>query len=81
MSYTPGNTPNFYDFNSADDATEYEVIPKNTLAKVRMTIKPGGYDDQTRGLTGGWATHKPMSGAIYLNCDGRYFKTKIIFYR
>ncbi|MEM6603461.1 MAG: hypothetical protein AAF621_05370 [Pseudomonadota bacterium] len=82
--YTPGNTPNFYDFNSADDTTEYEIIPKGTLAKVRMTIKPGGYDDQTRGLTGGWATHKSVSGAIYLNCEavileGQYAKRKLWF--
>ena len=33
------------DFNSAEDQNNFDVIPKGTLVKVRMTIRPGGYDD------------------------------------
>ena len=39
------------DFNSADDQSGFDVIPKGTLAKVRMTIKPGGHDDASQGWT------------------------------
>jgi hypothetical protein len=34
------------DFNSAQDNTN--IIPKGTLAKVRLTIRPGGFDDPRR---------------------------------
>ncbi len=33
------------DFGSADDQQSFDVIPKGTIARVRMTIKPGGHDD------------------------------------
>ena len=62
------------DFNSADDQGSFDLIPKNTLARVRMTIRPGGYDD--------FATQSDATGAVYLNCefvvtDGPYAKRKI----
>jgi hypothetical protein len=41
------------DFNSADDQTGFDPIPKGTLVKVRMSIKLGGHDDATQGWTGG----------------------------
>mgnify|MGYP000412511715 CR=1 FL=1 len=41
------------DFNSAQSNTN--VIPKGTLAKVRLTLRPGGFDDASQGWTGGWA--------------------------
>ena len=44
------------DFNSADDQSGFDPIPKGTLVKVRMTIKPGGHDNAQQGWTGGWAT-------------------------
>ena len=73
---------NWNDFNSADEQTTFDVIPKGTLVKVRMTIKPGGYDDPNNGWTGGYATHKPNSGAVYLSCEfvilaGEYAKRKV----
>ena len=39
------------DFNSAQ--SNGNVIPKGTLAKVRLTIRPGGFDDPSQGWTGG----------------------------
>ena len=37
------------DFNSAQSNSN--VIPKGTLAKVRLTIRPGGFDDPSQGWT------------------------------
>jgi hypothetical protein len=70
------------DFNSADFQSGFDVIPKGTLAKVRMTIKPGGHDDASQGWTGGWATRSNTTGAVYLNCEfvvleGKYARRKI----
>lgn len=70
------------DFNTADEQREFDVIPKNTLVKVRMTIKPGGYDDPQQGWNGGYATYSEKTGAIYLECefvvlDGPYARRKI----
>lgn len=70
------------DFNSAEEQSEYDVIPKGTLVKVRMTIKPGGYDDESQGWTGGYATRNDTKGSVYLNCEfvvleGKYAKRKI----
>ncbi len=44
----------FFDFNSAAEQANYDLIPKGTIARVRMTIKPGGYDDASQGWTGGF---------------------------
>jgi hypothetical protein len=52
------------DFNSAQDNAN--LIPKGTVAKVRLTIRPGGFDDPSQGWTGGYAT-RATSGAVYLN--------------
>ena len=73
---------NWNDFNSAEEQTSFDVIPKGTLAKVRMTIKPGGYDDQNNGWTGGYATRNNDTGAVYLSCEfvivaGQFAKRKI----
>ena len=69
------------DFNDAIDQGSYDVIPAGTLVKVRMTIKPGGFDDPNMGWTGGYATCGD-TGAIYLNAEftvmeGEYAKRKI----
>jgi hypothetical protein len=56
------------DFSSAEDQQSFDVIPKGTIARVRMTIKPGGYNDPDQGWTGGYATLGD-SGAVYLNCE------------
>lgn len=70
------------DFNSAEDQNNFDVIPKGTLVKVRMTIRPGGYDDASQGWTGGYATQSMTTGSVYLNCefvvlDGPYVKRKM----
>ena len=52
------------DFNSAQDNAN--LIPKGTLARVRLTIRPGGFDDPAQGWTGGYAT-RGASGAVYLS--------------
>ena len=73
---------NWNDFNDADQQSTYELIPKGTLVKVRMTLKPGGFDDPSQGGTGGWATHSEDTGAVYLSCefvvlDGEFAKRKL----
>jgi hypothetical protein len=67
------------DFNDAKQVTN--LIPKGTLAKVRLTIRPGGYDDPSQGWTGGHAT-RATSGAVYLNgeftvLEGPYARRKV----
>lgn len=67
------------DFNDAKQVTN--LIPKGTLAKVRLTIRPGGYDDPSQGWTGGYAT-RATSGAVYLNgeftvLEGPYARRKV----
>lgn len=67
------------DFNDAEQGLN--LIPKNTIAKVRLTIRPGGFDDPAQGWTGGYAT-RSSTGAVYLNVDytvleGPYAKRKI----
>ncbi len=57
------------DFNSADDQTSFDLIPKGTLVVVRMSIKPGGYDDPHQDWTGGYATRNENTGSVYLNCE------------
>jgi hypothetical protein len=54
------------DFNSAQSNTN--VIPKGTLAKVRLTLRPGGFDDPSQGWTGGWA-RRAATGAVYLDAE------------
>ena len=67
------------DFNSAQSNTN--VIPKGTLAKVRLTLRPGGFDDPSQGWTGGFAK-RAATGAVYLDAeytvvDGPYARRKI----
>jgi hypothetical protein len=54
------------DFNDAKQNAN--LIPKGTRAKVRMTIRPGGYDDPSQGWGGGYAT-RGTTGAVYLNAE------------
>jgi hypothetical protein len=60
----------FFDFNTAAQQQSFDLIPKGTLARVRMSIKPGGFDDPSQGWTGGWATQSFETGAVYLACEG-----------
>jgi hypothetical protein len=57
------------DFNDAEHQQSFDLIPKGTVARVRMTIKPGGYNDPSQGWTGGWATRNDETGAVYLACE------------
>ena len=72
----------FFDFNSAAEQSSYDLIPKGTVVRVRMTIKPGGYDDPSQGWTGGYATRSATTGSVYLNCefvvlDGPFVRRKM----
>lgn len=67
------------DFNDAK--SNINLIPKGKLAKVRLTIRPGGFDDPSQGWTGGYAT-RGSTGAVYLNgeftvLEGQYARRKI----
>lgn len=57
------------DFNDAEQQQHFDLIPKGTVAKVRMTIKPGGHDDAAQGWTGGYATQSFDTGSVYLACE------------
>lgn len=69
-------------WNDYNDAKQNpNLMPKGTLAKVRLTIRPGGFDDASQGWTGGYAT-RGSTGAVYLNgeftvLEGPYAKRKI----
>lgn len=69
-------------WNDYNDArSNPNLIPKGTVAKVRLTIRPGGFDDPSQGWTGGYAT-RGNTGAVYLNgeftvLEGPYAKRKI----
>lgn len=69
---------NYCDFNSADDQNDFELIPKGTIAKVKLSIKPGGYDNHPLGLTGGFATQNVDTGSIFLKCEYVIMNTKYI---
>ncbi len=60
----------YFDFNDADQQQSFDLIPKGTLVRLRLTIKPGGYDDPAQGWTGGWATQSYETGSVYLACEG-----------
>jgi hypothetical protein len=62
-------TGSWNDFNDADSQTSYDLIPKGTIVPVRMTLKPGGYDDPSQGWSGGYATRNETSGSVYLNAE------------
>ena len=58
------------DFNDAEaQQSGFNLIPKGTLVPVRMTLKPGSYDDPSQGWTGGYATQSFETGAIYLAAE------------
>lgn len=70
------------DFNNSENQSNFDLIPNNTLAKVRMSIKPGGYDDPNQGWVGGYATRNDATGSIYLSCEfvileGKYARRKV----
>ena len=73
---------NWNDFNDAEQQTSFDLIPKGTLAKVRMTIKPGSHDDASKGWTDGYATESFDTGSVYLAAEfvvleGEFAKRKL----
>ncbi|WP_408951454.1 hypothetical protein [Lysobacter sp. Hz 25] len=71
---------NWNNFNDAESPA-FSLIPKGTLAKVRMTLKPGGYNDPSQGWLHGWAT-RGDTGSIYLSAEfvvleGKYARHKL----
>lgn len=75
-------TNNWNDFNDAEDQQSFDLIPKGTLVKVNLTIKPGGYNDPSQGWTGGLATCSEHTGSVYLQAEfvvleGEYARRKI----
>ena len=70
------------DFNDAEQQQGFDLIPKGTLVPVRMTIKPGGYDDPSQGWVGGYASESFETGSIYLAAEfvvtsGEHAKRKL----
>ncbi|MBF0160405.1 MAG: hypothetical protein HQL58_12880 [Magnetococcales bacterium] len=70
------------DFNSADCQKQLALIPHGTIAPVRLHIRPGGYDDDSRGWNGGYASCSRNGGSIFLSCefvviDGPYAQRKV----
>ena len=62
-------TGSWIDFNDAEAQSSFDLIPRGTIVPVRMTIRPGGYDDASQGWTGGYATQNAATGSVYLNCE------------
>ena len=67
------------DFNDVKQTSN--LIPKGTIVKVRMTLRPGGFDDPSQGWTGGYAK-RGTTGSVYLDVEytvleGSYAKRKI----
>jgi len=54
------------DFNDVKQTSN--LIPKGTIVKVRMTLRPGGFDDPSQGWTGGYAK-RGTSGSVYLDAE------------
>lgn len=52
------NNAAWNDFNDAEEQREFALIPPKTLAKVIMSIRPGGYDDASQGWTGGYPSER-----------------------
>lgn len=70
------------DFNDAEEQSDFGLIPKGTVVRLRMTVKPGGYDDASQGWTGGYATQSNDTGSVYLAAEfvvleGEFGKRKV----
>ena len=70
------------DFNNTEEQNNYDIIPNGTIAKVKMTIRPGGYNDEAQGLLDGYPSKSIITDNIYLDVEfvileGKYAKRKI----
>jgi hypothetical protein len=64
-----------YDFNDAETQRNFDVIPDNTVATVRMTVRPGSAGE------GGWLRRAKDGNSEHLDCelvvlDGPYAKRR-----
>jgi len=65
------------------DGGDCQIVEvEGDVVRVRMTIKPGGFDDASQGWTGGYATRSSSTGSVYLNCefvvtDGEFARRKM----
>ena len=55
------------DYNGASNVQFGDLIPRDTIVKVRLSIEPGGYDDVSQDWTGGYATRSTHTGSVYLH--------------
>jgi len=70
MTQQSTTSNNWNDFNDAESQQSgFDLIPKGTVVAVRMTLKPGGYDDPSQGWGGGYATESFETGSIYLAAE------------
>ena len=61
---------NWNDFNDAEaQMGGFDLIPRGAIVPVRMTIKPGGFDDASQGWSGGYASESFETGSVYLSCE------------
>jgi hypothetical protein len=61
---------NWNDFNDAEaQLGGFDLIPRGAIVPVRMTIKPGGFDDASQGWSGGYASESFETGSVYLACE------------
>lgn len=70
------------ELNKYEEPSSYGLIPNGTIAKVRMIIKRGNYNDPEQGWTDGYASKSIISGSIFLDVEytvleGRYAKRKV----
>lgn len=76
-------TTSWNDFNDADSQqSNFELIPRGTIVPVRMTLKPGGYNDPSQGWDGGFASQSFETGSVYLAAEfvitaGEHAKRKL----
>ncbi|GHU13507.1 hypothetical protein AGMMS50225_23640 [Betaproteobacteria bacterium] len=71
------------DFNDAEaQQSGFDLIPRGSIVPVRMTLKPGGFDDPEQGWGGGYATESFETGSIFLAAEfvvtaGEHAKRKL----
>ena len=50
------------DFNDAEVQQDFDLIPRGTIAKVNLTLKPGGYNEPPYGLA--WRLGNPPARPV-----------------
>lgn len=70
------------ELNNTQEPSSYGIIPNGTIAKVKMTIKRGKYNDSKQGWLDDYASKSIVTGNIYLNAEytileGKYARRKV----